>query len=510
MRKIIYFGIGAALFYANAAFAFDLKALQKEMEAAVQQLDKGGGLKLPNLSGGVPSVGGIPSIGGTPSVSGATVDETGCSGSGQKKVECICTDVQIEGASVNKARVLKSLPSPNTSILGSDFSGEIAALNVLLNKPLDESTAGQDVLSLDWYKNTFESPEFAVVFSHFLKTTEKADLISQIKQVADKKAGFDTTAKAFKRDAQQAYGVILLYYQGVGANSSAGMKYLKAAAKSNPTKSFISTYQMGHRAYKGIDQPINLSTAANWMLKSYNAVQERQNKTDLVESVLTLNPAFVSLVESEFISLVSEPNYKRRELYASLIQKAAQMREGLTQAVKDAKGLSPSVAQTERAYLIRMGEIHGMLLRSTGNAQKATGLEERVLKFKQDRDWSDQKSKDLRISMSGTDEMIKEVIGGMGAMSEKQDQEFRKSMTELAVLVTDLFKIRMNLIQKAARGEYTPLEVVAATPLLNSVAESCLMFNTLNNEITKKGKPAVVVSDIGEDSDTIALEIPAS
>ena len=95
-------------------------------------------------------------------------------------------------------------------------------------------------------------------------------------------------------------------------------------------------------------------------------------------------------------------------------------------------------------------------------------------------------------------------------MSEKQDQEFRKSMTELAILVTDLFKIRMNLIQKAARGEYTPLEVAAATPLLNSVAESCLMFNTLNNEITKKGKPAVVVSDIGEDSDTIALEIPAS
>ena len=54
---------------------------------------------------------------------------------------------------------------------------------------------------------------------------------------------------------------------------SAGMKYLKAAAKSNP-KLFISTYQMGHRAYKGIDQPINLSTAANWMLKSYNAFRK--------------------------------------------------------------------------------------------------------------------------------------------------------------------------------------------------------------------------------------------
>ena len=126
--------------------------------------------------------------------------------------------------------------------------------------------------------------------------------------MADKKVGFNTTAKAFKRDAQQAYGVILLYYQGIGANKSAGMKYLKAAAKSNPKKSFISTYQMGHRAYKGIDQPINLSTAANWMLKSYNAVQERQIKTDQFESVLMLDPAFVSLVESEFISLVSEPS----------------------------------------------------------------------------------------------------------------------------------------------------------------------------------------------------------
>lgn len=265
---------------------------------------------------------------------------------------------------------------------------------------------------------------------------------------------------------------------------------------------------MGHRAYKGIDQPINLSTAANWMLKSYNAVQERQIKTDQFESVLTLDPAFVSLVESEFISLVSEPNYKRRELYASLIQQAEQMRQGMNRAVKDAKGQSPSIAATERAYLIRMGEIHAMLLRSTGNAQKATGLEERVLKFKQDRDWSDQKSKDLRISIPGTDKMIKEVIGGMGAMSEKQDQEFRKSMRALAVLVTDLYKIRGYLIQKAMKGEYSPLELAAAKPLLGSVSDSCLMLDTLNNEITKKGKPAVVVSDIGEDSDTISLEIP--
>ena len=58
--------------------------------------------------------------------------------------------------------------------------------------------------------------------------------------------------------------------------------------------------------------------------------------------------------------------------------------------------------------------------------------------------------------MPGSDEMIKEVIGGMGAMSEKQDQEFRKSMRALAVLVTDLYKIRGYLIQKAMKGEYSP------------------------------------------------------
>ena len=66
------------------------------------------------------------------------------------------------------------------------------------------------------------------------------------------------------------------------------------------------------------------------------------------------------------------------------------------------------------------------------------------------------------------------------------------------------------MIQKAMKGEYSPLELAAAKPLLSSVSDSCLMLNTLNNEITKKGKPAVVVSDIGEDSDTLALEIPAS
>ena len=74
-------------------------------------------------------------------------------------------------------------------VYSGGFLGDIAALNTVLNKALDENTVGEDVLSLDWYKNAFESPEFAVVFSHFLKTTEKADLVSQIKQVADKKAG---------------------------------------------------------------------------------------------------------------------------------------------------------------------------------------------------------------------------------------------------------------------------------------------------------------------------------
>ncbi len=510
MRKIIYFGVVSILFHASAAFSFDLKSLQKEMEAAVQQLEQGGGLKLPSQRSGVPSVGGMPSIGGMSSVGGSTAAGTSCSGPDQKKLECICRDTEIGGSTVNKAKVLRGLPSPNASLLAGDFSGDIAALNVALNKSLDENTTGEDVLSLDWYKNAFESTEFAVVFSHFLKTTEKADLISQIKQVADKKAGFNKSAKAFKRDAQQAYGVILLYYNGIGADKSTGMRYIKAAAKSNPKESFIATYQMGHRAYKGIDQQIDLSAAANWMLKSYNAVQERQRKTDVFESVLTLDPAFASLVESEFISLVSEPNYKRREMYAGLIQQAEQLGQGMSQAVKDAKGQSPGIAATERAYLIRMGEIHSMLLRSTGNAQKATGLEERVLKFKQDRDWSDQKSKDLRVSIPGTNEMIKEVIVGMGAMSEKQDQEFRKSMRELAILVTDLYKIRGFLIQKALKGEYDPLQLAAAKPLLSSVSESCSMLDILNNELTKKGKPALIVNDIGEDSDTISLEIPQS
>ena len=147
-----------------------------------------------------------------PSVGGATAAGTSCSGPDQKKLECICRDTEIEGSTVNKAKVLKSLPSPNISLLGVISREILQRLMCCSTKPLDASTAGEDVLSLDWYKNAFESPEFAVVYSHFLKTKEKADLISQIKQVADKKAGFNTTAKAFKRDAQQAYGVILLYY----------------------------------------------------------------------------------------------------------------------------------------------------------------------------------------------------------------------------------------------------------------------------------------------------------
>ena len=85
MRQIIYFGVTLILFHASAAFAFDLKALQKEMESAVKQLEQGGGLKLPNQSGGgMPSVGGVPSVGGMSSIGGATASGTTCSGPDQK------------------------------------------------------------------------------------------------------------------------------------------------------------------------------------------------------------------------------------------------------------------------------------------------------------------------------------------------------------------------------------------------------------------------------------------
>ena len=70
----------------------------------------------------------------------------------------------------------------------------------------------------------------------------------------------------------------LLYYQSRGANVTRGLNYLKAAGKGGSKKAFIATYQLGHRAHFGIGESQNLSKAATWMLKSYEAVKKEKTK----------------------------------------------------------------------------------------------------------------------------------------------------------------------------------------------------------------------------------------
>lgn len=507
MKFNIYIGC-LALFcvsgVANAGLFDDLQKMQNSMQELQQELQQGGGLKAPSVGGS--GLGGLSIPSGA--ASGAQASGAGmgnCGGPDKKKLECVCRSTFMEGARVNKKAVFEKLPTANLNVLASDISANLADLNNDLKRSLDKETSSDDVADLSWYKNAFETGEFAAVFSHFLRTTTKAETLSQIKQVADGNAGFDSKKKAFKRDAQQAYGIILMYYQKYGAKAEVGFKYLKDAAKGDPSKAFIATYQLGHRAFKGIGESRNLTKAATWMLKSYEAVQERDRKAQNGQTVLHLSPAFSSLVQEEFMSLVSDPAYSRRAQYANLMQQAEQMRADVQNSVRDAKGQAPEFGNIERGYLLQLAKVHAGLLKATGNAAKATALEERVLKFKQDRDWSDQDSKDLRISIPGTDEIIKEVIDGMGNMSAEQEEGFNSSMKELAVLVTDMARIQTSMIQRVTSGEI-PMATLAAYPRVStSVPQNCEALDVLNGEFKKKGKPAVPINDIGGDSDTFPI-----
>ena len=503
MRSSIFASCAVLFFMSSHAHAGLFDDLQK-MQNQMQQLQQGGGLQAPNIGGpGLNLPSGAMSTGQT-----SAAGMGNCGGSDKKKLECVCRSTFLEGGQVNKQAVIDRLPKANLALLGGDISGNLKDLNNNLMRPLDLTTSSDDVASLAWYKNAFETPEFAAVFAHFLRTTEKAETLSQIKQVADGNAGFDSKKKAFKKDAQQAYGIILMYYQKIGANASAALNYLKDAVKGDASRAFIATYQLGHRAYKGIEESRDLTKAATWMLKSYQSVEARELATERAQTMLRLNPAFSALVRQEFTSLVTEPDYKRRAQYTELAQLASQMREDLEKSVRDAKGQNPSLANIERAYLVRLGEVHVGLLKATGNAIKATALEERVLKFKQDRDWSDQDSKDLRVSMPGTDQIMNEVTGGMGEMSVKQDEEFNNSIKDLALLVTDMDRIKMSLINRVSSGEITMMQLAAHPRVLQSVTDNCEMLDALNGELKKKGKPAAPINDIGQDSESISLTIP--
>lgn len=506
MKFNIYVGC-LALFcvsgVANAGLFDDLTKMQNSL----QDLQQGGGLKAPSVGGS--GLGGLSIPAGAAAGGQAAGAGMGnCGGPDKKKLACVCRSTFMEGAQVNKKAVIDKLPPVNVGLLASDIAADLGSLNNEFKRPLDKTTSSEDVSDLSWYKNAFETGEFAVVFNEFLKATAKTELLSQIKQVADGKTGFDTKKKAFKRDAQQAYGIILMYYQKFGAKADVGLKYLKDAAKGDPSKAFIATYQLGHRAFKGIGESRNLNKAATWMLKSFQAVQERDRKAGAGQTVLHLSPAFSSLVQEEFTSLVSDPAYSRRDQYASLMQQAEQMRAGVQNSIQDAKGKAPEFANIERAYLLRLGEVHVGLLKSSNNAAKATALEGRILKFEQDRDWSDEDSNDLRISMPGTDEIIKEVIAGMGTMNAEQTEAFQGSMKELAALVTDMAKIQTSMIQRVTSGE-VPMTILAAYPRVsNSVPRNCAALDSLNGELEKAGKPGADINDIGQDSDGITLAIP--
>ena len=506
MKFNIYVGC-LALFcvsgVANAGLFDDLTKMQNSL----QDLQQGGGLKAPSVGGSGLGGLGIPS-GAAAGGQAAGAGMGNCGGPDKKKLACVCRSTFMEGAQVNKKAVIDKLPPPNVSLLASDIAADLGSLNNDLKRSLDTKTSSDDVADLSWYKNAFETGEFSAVFSHFLRTSAKAETLSQIKRVADGKTGFDAKKKAFKRDAQQAYGIILMYYQKYGAKAEVGLKYLKDSAKGDPSKAFIATYQIGHRAFKGIGESRDLTKAATWMLKSFQAVQERDRKALAGQTVLLLSPAFSSLVQEEFTSLVSDPAYSRRAQYADLMQRAEQMRAEVQNSIQDAEGQAPEFGNIERGYLLQLAKVHVGLHRATGNAAKATALEERVLKFEQDRDWSDQDSNDLRISIPGTDEIIKEVIDGMGNMSAEQGEAFNSSMKELAVLVTDMARIQTSMIQRVTSGEVSMATLAAYPRVSASVPQNCEAIDILNGELEKAGKPGADINDIGQNSDGITLVIP--
>ena len=424
-------------------------------------------------------------------------------GAAAETVDCVCRSQFIEGRT-DPNRIFKSLPKPNIQVLQPDFSIPVNQINTELNQPPRDNEKNPDVASLSIYKNAFESGMIASLFSQFLNTSgKKAEYMSILKQLADGDSGFDTKKKANKRDAQQAYGIMLLYYQSRGANVTRGLNYLKAAGKGDSKKAFIATYQLGHRAHFGIGESQNLSKAATWMLKSYEAVQERKNKELVAQTAIPLSQSFIKLVEDEFFNIVSNPNYSRREMYAELIQSARNMQAEMEQSMRDAKGRSPGVEAITRAYLRKESEINAKILRSIGEEDRAAIEEQRLQKFVDDQSKDTQKYSDYSYTSEKTRQFLTTALKSLEKLDDGQKQKFTDAMRELALLSIEMDRIGKHLVSKVVSGELSFVQINLALPVFQSVNVTCNLYSDLNTVATKTGAPKADVVFNSDAEDTV-------
>lgn len=477
-KKIVIFSAVsvATLFLSQVAHAGLFDDLKK-MQQGLEQLQSGNMPEAPSGSGNTGPLG----MGSTASSGDVNADAAG-----QDTVDAACRAAMQEGK-VNAAAIFKTLPKPNIQLLKSDFSIAPEKINTELNRAPKANELNADVVSLELYRNAFETGVIASLFSQFLDTFgNKADYMSIMKQVANSDKGYDKKKGAMKRDAQQAYGIMLLYYQSRGANASTGLDYLKAPAKGDSTKAMISTYHLGHRAYYGIEEPRNLSKAASWMLKSYEAV-ERRKRSGMTS--VPLSESFIQLVNNEFLELVADPAYARREMYADLSQAAQSMRASMTQLMQNAKGRSPGIEAITKAYLIRESQISASIMRAIGQEAQATIEEQRLQKFADDQSKDDEKYSDYAYTSSESRAFIVSELKNVKALDANQKQKFSDAMRELALLTIEMKRIERHMIGQIATGQIDIMQMTVADPVFTSVKVTCKLYDALNDVGTKMGAP---------------------
>ena len=505
MRLFMYFV--ACAFSLNSSVAGaglfdDLNKMGKQLQL---QLEQGGGFKIPS-----PDSSGLnvpDATGGETADSNSSIVKGGGSGSivgctSVDTVECACKTLT---GFVDDAAVLLRLPRANVQVLSSDFSMPVNEINTELVQPLRADESNGDVASLELYRNAFETAEIASLYSQFLETAgKKADFASILKQLADEDVGFQAKKKPVKYDAMQAYGIILLYYQSRGSKASTGFNYLKTAAKERPKTAMIATYQLGHRAYFAIGEARNLSKAAAWMGKAYEVIEEKKREDLRGMLAIPLSQEFHSLVTNEFMSLVSEPDYARRDMYAELIKSAKQMEASVADSMRNSSGKQPELIAIQKAFLRKESEINAKILRAIGQEERATIEEQRLQKFVDDQAADAEKYDDYEYTSSETREFLTSALANINKLDDKQKKIFSDATGELALLAIESNRIRLYFLGKWASGNVDILnDAAAGRVIFDNRNVACNQHKRLNAVSVKLGAPKASVVFNSDSDDTM-------
>jgi len=234
-------------------------------------------------------------------------------------------------------------PSPNEKLVAEDFGKSVEDTKKIIRDNFQKPTGPVWAQSIPYYRDAFNpgsDSDPKILFDMFIGSKgSNVDVLSQLKQIADKQDSYSTVENTEINEARFAYGIILSHYQEFHGKKTYAADLLDAAYQGDQIG---AVYVIGKRYFYGWDVERNVNKAANILQPlsslSYNRGIELWHKVAV------------------------DPDYKYRNMGASMAKQAALIKARLEKEIKKKTG------SALRKRIDRLNNLRITALRKLGDA----------------------------------------------------------------------------------------------------------------------------------------------